>query len=151
MALFTIMPDISTLSIYNTVFARFIDQSILAILGIMTKSQENKEVLLGRRIRTLRTLKGWTQQELGNKADVNYKFIGEIERGQQNPSFNILAKIASALEVKLLELFRFEHEIFDRIEIEKRIEQIIKTIPTDSLRDLLSVLEVLYPTNTLPK
>jgi len=112
----------------------------------MEKLHENSKAMLGRRIRELRTLKGWTQQELGNQADVNYKFIGEIERGQQNPSFNILVKVASALEVSLPELLRFEHEISDRKEIEKRIKRILENIPDNALRQVLSVLQVLYPT-----
>ena len=78
-----------------------------------------------------------TQQELGGHADVNYKFVGEIERGLQNPSFNILNKIAEALGVELLELFRFEQEISDRNEIEIRINKILKTIPDDAIRQVL--------------
>ena len=117
----------------------------LAILGLMEKSQEDTNVLLGRRIRSLRNVKGWTQQELGNQANVNYKFIGEIERGQQNPSFSVLAKIATALEVDLPELLRFEQEISDRKEIETRIREILKTIPNDALRQILMLLRVLYP------
>jgi transcriptional regulator with XRE-family HTH domain len=77
----------------------------------MKKSDDNSQDLLGRRIRTLRTQKGWTQQHLGDVADVNYKFLGEIERGSQNPSLTVLEKIAKALGVELYELFRFEQEI----------------------------------------
>ena len=73
------------------------------------------------------------------------KFLGEIERGQQNPSFNILVKIASALEVELPELFRLENEISDRKEIEARIRQILKTIPEEALRQLLLILRTFYP------
>lgn len=93
----------------------------------------------------MRNIKGWSQQELGNRSDTNYKFLGEIERGQQNPSFNILVKLAMALEVNLPELFRFEHEILDRKETETRIQQILKTIPDDNLRQILLLLQVLYP------
>jgi len=112
----------------------------------MKKAYENEKVLLGRRIRTLRQLKGWTQQELGERADINYKFLGEIERGQQNPSFEILFKIAAALGVAPPELFRFEQEISDRKEIESRIKKIIGNIPDEGLNSLLMVLRVLYPT-----
>ena len=115
------------------------------ILGFMETSWENTKILLGRRIRSLRNVKGWTQQELGDRADINYKFLGEIERGQQNPSFNILVKIAVALGVNLPELFRFKHEISDRKEIETQIQQILKTIPDDTLRQILLLLQVLYP------
>jgi len=115
------------------------------MIGFMKKQKESADILLGRRIRNLRNLKGWTQQELGNQADVNYKFIGEIERGQQNPSFNVLVKIVSALEIELPELFRFEHEILNRKEIENRIKNILSTIPDDDLSKILLLLQVLYP------
>jgi len=111
----------------------------------MAKAKERQVVLLGRRIRSLRVQKGLTQQELGEKADINYKFLGEIERGQQNPSFGILAKIATALGVELSELFRFKHEISDRKEIEILINQILKTLSDQDLRRAFLVLRVLYP------
>ena len=85
--------------VYHTNFAGYIWH--------MEKSKDTK-ALLGSRIRSLRNLKGWTQQQLGEQADVNYKFVGEIERGQQNASFEILVKIAAALGVELPELFRFD-------------------------------------------
>ena len=116
----------------------------MGIFGGMEKSKDAK-VLLGCRIRSLRNLKGWTQQKLGEEADVNYKFVGEIERGQQNPSFAILVKIAAALEADLPELFRFEQEELSRKEVEKEIVAIGKSISDESLTRILSVLRVLYP------
>lgn len=118
----------------------------MAIVGFMNKSPESSNILLGSRIRSLRNAKGWTQQELGGRADINYKFLGEIERGQQNPSFQVLVKIATALEVELPELFRFEGEISDRKEIEKRIIRIVKSLPDDALRQVFVVVKTLYPT-----
>ena len=114
----------------------------------MEKSKEDAKVLLGRRIRTLRNMKGWTQQELGEYADVNYKFVGEIERGKQNTSFEILVKIAAALGVELPELFRFQSEELSRKEVERQITRIVKSIPEEDLSQLLSVLRVLYPVKT---
>jgi len=100
---------------------------------------------LGRRIRNLRRQKRWTQQELGNQADVNYKFIGEIERGQQNPSFDILSKISRALGVDLPVLFQFEPEISDRKDIEDKIRQILNGMTDVELGKVLLVLRSLYP------
>jgi transcriptional regulator with XRE-family HTH domain len=109
------------------------------------KLKESGKALLGKRIRSLRNMKGWTQQELGSFAQFNYKFIGEMERGLQNPSFNILNKIAGALDVELLELFRFEQEISDRNEIEARIDKILQTLPDESIRQIFMMLLALYP------
>ncbi|SPD73781.1 Uncharacterized HTH-type transcriptional regulator YazB (modular protein) [uncultured Desulfobacterium sp.] len=101
-------PYIAILSRKIAGYIGFINMLWLDIYGIMSKPNESPNVLLGRRIRSLRIHKRWTQQKLGEKADINYKFLGEIERGQQNPSFGVLAKIANALNVRLPELFRFE-------------------------------------------
>ncbi len=129
----------------NAVCGGFIRNQMPDILGFMDESHEKAKVFLGSRIRKLRNMKGWTQQELGNQADVNYKFLGEIERGQQNPSFNTLVKIAAALEVELPEIFRFEQEVLDRNEIETRIKEILQTIPDDAIRQVLLMLKALYP------
>jgi transcriptional regulator with XRE-family HTH domain len=91
-------------------------------------------------------MKGWTQEELGDQAEVNYKFLGEIERGNQNPSFSILLKIANALDVEFLELFRLEPEISDRKEIETRIRHIVSSLPDDELHRILMLLRAFYPT-----
>ncbi|WP_333656009.1 helix-turn-helix domain-containing protein [Dissulfurispira sp.] len=66
---------------------------------------------LGKRIRTLRKLKGMTQESLGEKAGISYKFIGEIERGEVNPSLNSLAQIAKALGIHVSEIFPHKTDI----------------------------------------
>lgn len=72
----------------------------------------NIPVELGKRMRTLRKLRGLTQEELGEKSGISYKFIGEIERGEVNPSLNSLIQIAKALGIHVSEFFPHEKEIF---------------------------------------
>jgi transcriptional regulator with XRE-family HTH domain len=112
----------------------------------MKTRHEKAEILLGKRIRRLREEKALSQQELGNRAEVNYKYIGEIERGRQNPSFNVLTKIAIALGVSLSDLMSFEQEIGNRKEIESRINQICRNMPDEEVRRVLQMLISLYPT-----
>lgn len=59
----------------------------------------------GERIKILRKAKGLTQEELGEKAELSYKFIGEIERGQTNPSLDTLSALAKALDINISQLF----------------------------------------------
>ncbi|MBI4685679.1 MAG: helix-turn-helix transcriptional regulator [Nitrospirae bacterium] len=63
---------------------------------------------LGERIRELRKSSGITQEELGEKAALNYKFIGELERGKVNVSLDSIVRIAGALGVKTGDLFSKE-------------------------------------------
>lgn len=60
---------------------------------------------VGLQIRSLRKTKGLTQEELAEKADLSYKYIGELERGQVNVSIDSLQKIADALGKEIDEFF----------------------------------------------
>ena len=60
--------------------------------------------LLGVRIRDLRKGHGLTQEQLGERAGVSYKFLGEVERGVGNPTVDWLESIALALDVNVKDL-----------------------------------------------
>lgn len=47
----------------------------------MDISKEELYKAIGTKIRAMRTAKGWTQEELGNKFDVSPQYISRIERG----------------------------------------------------------------------
>lgn len=70
----------------------------------------DSQKLLGRRIRSLRHARRLTQEQLGEKAKVDDKYLGAIERGRENPSLLVLERIATALGVELVDLFQFAHE-----------------------------------------
>lgn len=56
---------------------------------------------LGKKLRTAREKKGFTQQELADQSHVSVKHIAGIERGVKNPSFEILRALAGVLEISL--------------------------------------------------
>ncbi|MEW6686677.1 MAG: helix-turn-helix transcriptional regulator [Candidatus Edwardsbacteria bacterium] len=62
---------------------------------------------LGKRVRALRKARKMTQEKLSELAEMNPKYIGEIERAETNPTYTTLAKIAYALGISLSELFAF--------------------------------------------
>ncbi|MGX4584449.1 helix-turn-helix domain-containing protein [Paenibacillus chitinolyticus] len=63
--------------------------------------------LIGKRIRDLRKERGLSQEQLGELANLNYTYIGGVERAETNISVLNLAKIASALNVGVYELFSY--------------------------------------------
>ncbi|SDM51122.1 Helix-turn-helix [Paenibacillus jilunlii] len=54
---------------------------------------------VGNRIRELRKAKGWTQEQLAEAAFLHYSYIGGVERGDRNISFETLEKIITAFQV----------------------------------------------------
>jgi XRE family transcriptional regulator, regulator of sulfur utilization len=61
----------------------------------------------GQHLRKLRQERGWTQEELADKASMHFTYIGQIERGVRNPSLVNLHKLAKALEISGGKLFPF--------------------------------------------
>lgn len=66
------------------------------------------KILLGKRIKELRGKKGWSQQYLSDIININQKNLSKIECGTVFPS-KYLDKLADAFEIKLSEIFEFEH------------------------------------------
>lgn len=89
---------------------------------------ENPKILIGRRIRHLRNVQQMTQEQLGQKAGLSYKYLGAIERGEKNAPIETLIKIAAALKVELHELFIFDHETEDIKELKKKIDEMLKGV-----------------------
>jgi transcriptional regulator with XRE-family HTH domain len=61
----------------------------------------------GKQLRKHRLDQGLTQEELADKADMHFTYIGQIERGLRNPSLVNLHKLAKAMRLKAGELLPF--------------------------------------------
>ncbi len=61
---------------------------------------------LGKIIRDKRELRNLTQIELASKAGVDRNYIGMVERGERNPSYLSLQKIANGLGITVDELIK---------------------------------------------
>ena len=62
---------------------------------------------LGKKVRELRTAKGWTQEKLEEHSGLDRTYISDIERGVRNPSLKSLEKLAKALKIKVSDLTNF--------------------------------------------
>src|SRR4051812_8949484 len=67
-------------------------------------------LLFGRRLRALRKLRLFTQEKLGERAGVSGKLVGQIERGDGNPTLDVIAGLAVGLDVEPAALLQFEEE-----------------------------------------
>jgi transcriptional regulator with XRE-family HTH domain len=59
---------------------------------------------LGRTIKRLRVQRGLSQEELAHRSGMDRTWVGGIERGEKNPSFEKLVHLASALDVRVSDL-----------------------------------------------
>jgi transcriptional regulator with XRE-family HTH domain len=68
-----------------------------------TKQRDRRKapeaVLFGEALRRLRTERGWSQDRLAEAAGITLNYVGNLERGEQGPSLNILLRLARALDI----------------------------------------------------
>jgi len=80
------------------------------IIPLPTKNREQREPeplwrdALGDRLRTLRHERGERLADTADRAGVSPQYLSEIERGLKEPSSEMIAAVAGALEVTLVEL-----------------------------------------------
>lgn len=61
-------------------------------------------VKFGKRVKEIRTLRGLSQEQLANIANVHRTYIGMIERAEKNITLMNIEKIANALNIPITEL-----------------------------------------------
>jgi transcriptional regulator with XRE-family HTH domain len=59
---------------------------------------------LGRAIREFRQARGLSQEELALKSELDRTYVGGIERGERNPSYESLLRLTEGLGAKASEV-----------------------------------------------
>lgn len=64
-------------------------------------------ILFGKHLKSIRKSKGLSQEQLELRSNISKNQIGNIERGEINPTLSTLYAIAKALEIELKVLLDF--------------------------------------------
>lgn len=99
----------------------------------------------GRRLLTLRKQKGWSQPELGRKADTSGAIIGRYERSEITPSIDVARKLADAFGVTLDYLIVSGNDLSDILRDRSTLErwQAVDALDAAERRRILSVVDSL--------
>ncbi|PYC83472.1 XRE family transcriptional regulator [Streptomyces tateyamensis] len=74
----------------------------------LTPTQLDERAAIGRRVRALRTERGWSQEDLAERAGIDRKSVYRIELSSRGLSIDAYLAIATALEVPTARLHRDE-------------------------------------------
>ncbi|HEX5714217.1 MAG TPA: helix-turn-helix transcriptional regulator [Solirubrobacterales bacterium] len=74
------------------------------------RSSDQPQPGLGTAIHQLRKERGMTQEALAHEAAVTAGHLSMIERGHSNPTWGTVARIASALKIRMRDLARLAEE-----------------------------------------
>jgi len=72
----------------------------------LSKRTVQASIHLGGRVRELRLAAGLTQEGLAAKADIDSKYLQDIERREANPTLAMLVAIAGALDITPAQLLQ---------------------------------------------
>jgi transcriptional regulator with XRE-family HTH domain len=87
-------------------------------------------------LREIRKTKGMSQEQLAEAADVSQGTISKIERGEMNVTYDVIIKIATALDVQPVQLFPLS-------ELQRRTLNAIEAIDPARRDAALVVLEAM--------
>lgn len=99
------------------------------------------KVIIGKKIRSLRKKMGLTQEKLSEISNIHPTYLGQIERGEKEPSLKTLIRIADALNTSTSYLLSRESKH------PKAIEELIGLLDGRSKKDvetLSKIAEVLF-------
>jgi transcriptional regulator with XRE-family HTH domain len=96
-------------------------------------------VLLGNRVRDLRKKRNLTQEKLAELAGVDISYLGNIERGTENPTVATLEKLATALSTKAYQILNFEHALQGERVLRRRLVQILDKCDEHELQIILKI------------
>ncbi|MDI6915972.1 MAG: helix-turn-helix transcriptional regulator [Desulfitobacteriaceae bacterium] len=107
---------------------------------------------LGQRIREERTKYRLTQEQLAEAAEINESYIGQVERGEKNPSLETVVSIANSLGVTVDFLLQEEVNVEPNNLINELIS-IAKDKDPDELRLMLNICRMIseYSSNLKKK
>jgi len=103
-------------------------------------------MLIGARIREIRKARGMTQEEVAEKAEMDFTSIGAAERSVRNLSLKSLFRVAKALNVTLEELVHLPQDTNILLDKDKsmailRLDGLIKNMEAEELKFILEIVE----------
>lgn len=95
---------------------------------------------VGKRIKIVRQRNGLTQDQLAEQVGLSPKYISGIERGVENPTMEILLRVAKMLGVEPYDLFLFGESEESEKTLRKGIEKMVREADREKLQLYFDVM-----------
>jgi DNA-binding NtrC family response regulator len=73
--------------------------------GLVLRREDELHAAIGRQIRDLRKARGLTLKQMARRTNLSVSLLSQIERAESSASVSSLFKVATALDVRLTDLF----------------------------------------------
>lgn len=103
---------------------------------------ETKKVV-GMRIKSLRRARGYSQEKLAEIIGINPKYLSSIERGEENPTLDLLIRLSQGLKVEMHEIFNIEYEGQPPQTLRRKLQALFGEIREEDLIRAIRILSTL--------
>lgn len=100
----------------------------------------NTKELIGVRLKRLRHGRKLSQEALAEKVGISPKYVSSIERGKENPTLDIIIKLAHALGVEIEEIFAISHEESNPKKLRELVNRLLKEADGEKMRMIVKLL-----------
>jgi len=100
----------------------------------------NEAVLFGQLLRATRKAHKLRLGQLAEKANTGVKHLGRIERGEKQPSFELIIALAKAMNVSPSVFFRFEDAGADPRFLRRQVQQLLGKSDTKQVQKAYRIL-----------
>lgn len=97
----------------------------------------------GRQVRSVRKSRKLKIWQVAEKVDIEVKHLGRIERGERQPSFDLILSLAKCLNVSPAKFFDFE-SADDSKALRRSIDQSLSALDAQQMRQVSQLLKALY-------
>lgn len=107
---------------------------------------------VGKRIKELRTTKGFSQEQLALLSDITPTYLGLIERNLKNPTIKVIEQICDSLNISLFDFFA-DSTLKDEESLDTLSIQIISQISScndDEKELILEMIKKMLKLRNLP-
>ena len=98
----------------------------------------------GRRLREIRKAHSLKIGELAEKADTGVKHLGRVERGEKQPSFELIIALATAMSVSPAQFFEFDSHQTDARVLRRQLDQFLARRDPKQLQQIQRVLAAFF-------
>lgn len=108
---------------------------------------ERREIMIkafAENIRSVRLRKKLTQEYVAERAGINPKYLGEIERGLKSPTAHVVYKLARALTVPVCAIISLETCPCSDVGVSQEVAAVLAGRRVKDIRKAVKMLEVLF-------
>lgn len=81
-----------------------------------------------------------SQERLAEKSGLHNTYIGQIERGEKNPSLESIEKLSKGLDISVAELFETFAEKPQSTSAIKKLNEMIEKLPPKTIENLVKMV-----------